>query len=240
MKIVILGYGKMGKEVESLAKEKGHQIVAKIDQAQDWQQQSEPINTADIAIDFSIPESAKDNMMQCLKHRLPLVIGTTGWYDDLEEIKKECELKKGAILWASNFSIGMNIFFKMNSLLAELTSKFPEYQAHIHEIHHTQKLDAPSGTAIAIANGILEKNKNLKSWELNENSNTRSTEILPITYERIAQVPGTHIVSYQSSIDDITMKHEAKNRKGFAAGALLAAEWLVGKTGFFSMEDVIG
>lgn len=239
LKLAILGYGKMGKELESLAKEKGHQIVALIDNVADWEKQADALRGADVAIDFSTPETAKDNMYRCFEINLPVVVGTTGWYEDLESIKKECLAKNASMLWASNCSIGMNIFFKINTLLADMAAKFPEYKAHIHEIHHTQKLDAPSGTAISIANGIMEKNEKLKSWELSPNSIARSSEILPITYSREGHVTGTHIVTYQSDIDEITIKHEAKNRKGFAAGAILAAEWLVDRTGFFSMEDVM-
>ncbi len=239
LKIALLGYGKMGKEIEKIAQEKSHKIVARIDNAKDWKTQSEELKLADIAIDFSTPETAKDNIYHCFQLNLPIIVGTTGWYEDLENIKKECIASKSSMVWASNFSIGMNIFFKINTLLAEMAAKFPEYKAQIHEIHHTQKLDAPSGTAISIAKGILEKNENLKSWELIENSKTLSSHVLPITYSREGQVPGTHIVRYQSEIDDITIKHEAKSRKGFAAGAVLAAEWLIGRTGFFSMDDVM-
>jgi len=239
LKIALLGYGKMGKEIEIIAQEKSHIIVARIDNDKDWELYKEDLNLADIAIDFSTPETVKDNIIRCFKLGLPVVVGTTGWYKEMETIKKDCLANNASMLWASNFSIGMNIFFKINTLLAEMTAKFPEYKAQIHEIHHTQKLDAPSGTAISIANGILEKNESFKSWELFENLETRSSNILPITYSREGQVPGTHIVTYQSEIDAITIKHEAKSRKGFAAGAVLAAEWLMGRTGFFSMNDVM-
>ncbi len=239
LKIALLGYGKMGKEIEMIAQKKAHQIIARIDNLEDWETYSNQLKLADIAIDFSTPETVKDNIFRCFEMNLPIIVGTTGWNEDLEEIREDCINRNASMVWASNFSIGMNIFFKINTLLAKMTAKFPEYRAHIHEIHHTQKLDAPSGTAISIANGILEKNKNMESWELLEDLNTRSAEILPITYSREGEVPGTHMITYQSEIDEIIIKHEAKNRKGFAAGAVLAAEWLIGKTGFFSMDDVM-
>ena len=239
LKIALLGYGKMGKEIEKIALEKSHIIIARIDNSDDWIEQEEQLQEADIAIEFSTPETVLENISRCFKMNLPIIAGTTGWYHEMEKIEEECRIKNASMLWASNFSIGMNIFFKINSILAQLTDKFPEYKAHIHEIHHTQKLDAPSGTAIAIANGIIENSKTLDSWELTNDMKHSSKNILPITYERLGQVPGTHKVTYQSEIDELSIKHEAKNRKGFAAGAVLAAEWLMGRKGFYNMGDVL-
>jgi len=239
LKIALLGYGKMGKEIEIIAKEKSHQVIAYIDNNKDWQKQNRQLEQADIAIDFSIPESVEKNISKCFDIGLPIVVGTTGWYKNILKIKNECEAKSGTMIWASNFSIGMNIFFKINAVLAELMAKFPDYNAHIHEIHHTQKVDAPSGTAISIANGIMENNNKFNSWQLYNKQDSPMVNTLPITYERIEQVPGTHIVSYKSKIDQLIIKHEANNRQGFAIGAVLAAEWLVGKKGFFNMDQLM-
>ena len=239
LKIALLGYGKMGKEIENIAIEKAHTIIARIDNAEDWKEQEKQLHEPDIAIEFSTPDTVLDNISCCFAIALPIIVGTTGWYHKLESIKEECKNKNASMLWASNFSIGMNIFFKINTMLAQLTNKFPEYKAHIHEIHHTQKLDAPSGTAIAIANGIIENTKDLDSWELTNDVKHSSKSVLPISYDRVGQVPGTHIVTYQSEIDDLSIKHEAKSRKGFATGAVLAAEWMMGRKGFYSMDDVL-
>jgi len=239
LNIALLGYGKMGREIEKIAIEKGHAIIAKIDNTKDWQQQKEALLLADVAIDFSVPESAKANMVACFDLQLPLVVGTTAWYQDLDEMTQICQQNESALLWASNFSIGVNLLLKINSYAAELMSQFPQYQVSLHEIHHTQKLDAPSGTAITIAQGVLQANNGLKSWRLLEEEDSISNSELPITYERIGQVSGTHILTYTSEVDEISIKHEAKSRAGFAIGAVLAAEWLIGKTGVFTMEDVL-
>jgi len=239
LKIALLGYGKMGKEIEKIAIEKSHTIIARIDNSDDWIEQEKQLEEADVAIEFSTPKTVLDNISRCVKMNLPIIIGTTGWYHEMEKVEEECKRNNASILWASNFSIGMNIFFKINSILAQLTDKFPEYKAHIHEIHHTQKLDAPSGTAIAIANGIIESTKNLDSWELTDDVKHSSKNVLPITYDRVDQVPGTHIITYHSEIDELSIKHEAKSRKGFASGAVIAAEWLMGRKGFYNMGDVL-
>lgn len=239
LKIALLGYGKMGHEVEKLAFEKGHEIVARIDQSEDWTSQTSQINTADVAIDFSIPKEAIPNMKRCLELDLPLVVGTTGWYENLGEIEEETKQKNGSILWASNFSLGVNILFHFNEKLAEVMSRFPEYKPSIHEIHHTQKLDAPSGTAISLANGIIKNYELLDSWKLKEDGQANLNQLV-ISHERVGQVPGTHEISYVSDIDEISLRHEAKSRKGFALGAVIAAEWLKGKKGFFNMKDVLG
>mgnify|MGYP005843470043 CR=1 FL=1 len=237
LNILIIGYGKMGKEIETVAHSKKHQIVYKIDQASDWQ--SLKVDEVDVAIDFSIPEKAVSNIFKCLDLNIPLIMGTTGWYDTMEEIEEEVKKRNAAFLWASNFSLGVNILFHMNEKLASLMKDF-DYQTGIHEIHHIQKLDAPSGTAISLANGILSNTEKYHSWELIKKDQTPQENKLPITYGREGDVKGTHIVTYENEIDKIGLKHEAKSRKGFAVGAVLAAEWLVGKQGFFSIKDVLG
>jgi len=237
LNILIIGYGKMGKEVEAVALSKGHQIIYKVDIASDWNTLKK--EDVDVAIDFSIPEIAITNIYKCIELGIPLVMGTTGWYEQIEEIKEEVEKRKATFLWASNFSLGVNILFHMNEKLASLMNDF-DYLAGIHEIHHTQKLDAPSGTAISLANGILSNIDKYQNWELIEKGQTPQKNKLPITYNREGDVKGTHIITYENEIDKISLKHEAKTRKGFAAGAVLAAEWLFEKQGFFSFHDVLG
>lgn len=238
LKIILIGYGKMGKEIEAIALQKGHAIIHRIEVAEDWRQ-LDLITAADVAIDFSIPNVALENMRRCMSLMLPLVIGTTGWYDHMKTIEEEVAMTNASLLWASNFSLGVNILFHFNQKLAKVMSRFPEYTPHIHEIHHTQKLDAPSGTAISIANGIIEEYQHLENWKLQENREIEAPH-LAISHERIDQVPGTHEITYDSDIDQISLRHEAKSRKGFAKGALVAAEWLVGKKGFYNMKDVLG
>jgi len=238
LKVIIIGYGKMGKEIEAVALQQGHEIIHKIDGRDDWKQ-LDLIQQADVAIDFSIPDIAMENMRRAMSLMLPLVIGTTGWYDHMDTIEEETKLSNATVLWASNFSLGVNILFHFNQQLAKVMHRFPEYRPHIHEIHHTQKLDAPSGTAISIANGIIGEYENLDDWKLQENKEIHPPHLV-ISHERLGQVTGTHEISYSSDIDQISLRHEAKNRKGFAQGAVLAAEWLVGKKGFFNMKDVLG
>jgi len=235
--ILIIGYGKMGKEIESVALSKGHQIIHTIDTPDEWNSLNK--EEVGVAIDFSIPEIAISNIKKCVELNIPLVMGTTGWYEQMEQIKEEVKKNNAAFLWASNFSLGVNILFHMNEKLASLMKDF-DYQTGIHEIHHTQKLDAPSGTAISLANGILSNTDKYQSWQLIENDQTPQKNNLPITYGREGDVKGTHIITYENGIDKISLKHEAKTRKGFAVGAVLAAEWLVGKTGFFNIKDVLG
>lgn len=238
LNILILGYGKMGKEVEAVSIDKGHQIVFKIDNKNDWE--NIDVTKVDVAIDFSMPEVAMENIRICMEKQIPLVMGTTGWYEHLEEVQQQIEEKKGSFLWASNFSLGVNIIFYINQKLAQIMKDFPDYIADIHEIHHTQKLDAPSGTAISLAMGILSNTEKYTNWQLLEQDQTPLENNLPITYGREGDVKGTHIVTYENEIDKITLKHEAKSRKGFAVGAVLAAEWLYGKQGFFNIKDVLG
>jgi len=231
MKIALLGYGKMGKEIEKIALQKGHQIVAKLDiEAKDFQ-----FNDAQVAIDFSAPIAAFRNISLALKHRVPVISGTTGWLDHYQEAVNLCQAEKGAMIYASNFSLGVNLFFELNTKLAQMMAKFDSYQVAIDETHHTQKKDAPSGTAISLAKQIID-NSTKKSWVLDQASDA---ENIGIAAHRKPEVPGTHIVEYKSAVDSINIKHEAFNRKGFALGAVLAAEWIVGKQGVFSMKDVL-
>ena len=231
MKIALLGYGKMGKEIEKVALQRGHNIVIKADINSVYD-----INEADVAIDFSVPSAAFNNISNCLNHKIPVVSGTTGWLDDYEKAIKLCEEKKGAFIYASNFSLGVNIFFELNKTLAKMMDQLKQYKVSIEEIHHTQKLDAPSGTAITLAKGIIEYS-GYTSWKLIEEKTSEYE--LPITAKRIENVPGTHTVSYESEVDSIEIKHTARSRQGFALGAVIAAEWLQGKTGVFDMKDVL-
>lgn len=231
MKIALLGYGKMGKTIEKLAEEKGHQIVARISSNNDFSE----LKNADVAIDFSIPEAAVKNITTCFELGIPVVSGTTGWLEQFYEVLNTCQLRNGSFIYASNFSVGVNLFFELNKKLAEMMAKHKEYTVDIEEIHHTQKLDAPSGTAISLANDIIKKS-DYTNWKLD---NAPQNEI-PIKALRIEDVKGTHTVSYHSSIDTLSIKHEAHSREGFALGAILAAEWLKGKNGVYTMKDVLG
>lgn len=231
MKIALLGYGRMGQVIERIAKERGHEIVLKKSRNESF----EGLENADVAIDFSIPEAAVANISECFEKRIPVVSGTTGWLENYSNVVKLCEQSNGAFIYSSNFSLGVNIFFEMNAYLAKIMSQFSQYSIGIEEIHHTQKLDAPSGTAITLADAIIN-HSDYSSWGLNEGKNS---DELVIKAERIAQVPGTHIVTYKSDIDTIEIKHEAHNREGFALGAVVAAEWIFGKNGVYSMKDVL-
>lgn len=230
MKIALLGYGRMGKEIEKIALQRGHEIVIK-----STGENSYDITTADVAIDFSIPSSAYDNISNCINNNIPVISGTTGWLDKYNDIVDLCNDKKGAFIYASNFSLGVNVFFELNKQLAKMMSTLEQYNVSIEEIHHTKKLDAPSGTAITLAEGVIE-NTNKKAWELDEKT---SEENIPITAIRTPDVPGTHTVTYNSEVDTIDIKHTAHNRQGFALGAVIAAEWLNGRTGVFTMRDVL-
>ena len=230
MKIALLGYGKMGKMIEQIAISRGHEIVAKVDEStQDFD-----IKTADVAIDFSIPSVAFKNISLCLENNVPVISGTTGWLDNYDKAVELCNKNNGAFIYASNFSFGVNVFFQLNEYLAEMMKNLSQYEVAIEEIHHTQKLDAPSGTAITLAEGIIN-NSNKEAWKLEE---AASNEI-PITALREPEVPGTHTISYKSEVDTIDIKHTAHNREGFALGAVVASEWIIGKTGVFSMKDVL-
>jgi len=230
VKIALLGYGKMGKTIEQIALSRGHDIVLKIDKhITDYD-----ITKADVAIDFSVPSAAVGNLSKALNNNVPVISGTTGWLKDYDDITRLCKERDGAFIYASNFSIGVNIFFELNKQLAKMMAHLDKYKVNIEEIHHTQKLDAPSGTAITLAEGII-KNSNYQHWSLDQ----KGTDTISIVAKRIEDVPGTHIVSYDSTVDTIEIKHTAKNREGFALGAVIAAEWIVGKTGIFTMKDVL-
>ncbi|MDQ3191589.1 MAG: 4-hydroxy-tetrahydrodipicolinate reductase [Bacteroidota bacterium] len=236
MKIALLGYGKMGKEIEKIALERNHEIVLKVGFENLSDLTIENISKADVAIEFSTPESAVENIKKCFSANVPVVIGTTGWLNKLEEVKKQCMESTQAMLWASNFSVGVNLFFELNKQLAQLMNKHSSYDVKMEEIHHTQKLDAPSGTAITLAEDIIKILERKKNWKKESSSETND---LIIKSQRVENVPGTHLVQYTSSIDDIHITHTAHSRKGFAQGAVIASEWIVDKTGVFSMSDVI-
>lgn len=231
MKIALLGYGKMGKTIEQIALDRGHEIVIKAS----IEQPDYDISIADVAIDFSIPDAAVGNISNCLNNNVPVVSGTTGWLQDYDKMTALCEEKKGAFIYASNFSLGVNIFFELNRTLAKVMSTLDQYNISMEEVHHTQKLDEPSGTAISLANDIISEHATYNQWALNEAEGTA----IPIVAKRIPDVPGTHVVTYDSPVDSITIEHKAHNRQGFALGAVIAAEWLVGKTGVYSMKDVL-
>jgi 4-hydroxy-tetrahydrodipicolinate reductase len=237
MKIALIGYGKMGKAIESIALERGHEIVLKIDITNLADFTAERLQHADVAIEFTGPHSAFDNICACIDAGVPVVSGSTGWLSELEKVQIKCTDKNGALLYASNFSIGVNLFFELNQHLAKLMSRYPSYDVSVEEIHHTEKKDAPSGTAITIAEQILAINHHKKNWI---NQPAASQEELAIISKRIDPAPGTHTVKYSSLIDDIEITHTAHNRTGFATGAVLAAEFLQDKKGIYSMKEVLG
>lgn len=230
MKIALLGYGRMGQAIEQIAISRGHDIVIKTSSNTGYN-----IKEADVAIDFSIPDAAFNNISNCLNNDVPVISGTTGWLDKYNDAVSLCEKNKGAFIYASNFSLGVNIFFELNEILAKMMTKLDDYKVDIEEIHHTKKLDAPSGTAITLAEGVIKNHSQYSNWKLDES--TENT--LPITAKRIPDVPGTHIITYKSDIDTIKIEHEAHSRHGFALGAVIAAEWIIGKTGVFTMKDVL-
>ncbi len=237
MKIALLGYGKMGKTIEPLALQNGHEIVLKIYADNQDKLTLENVKQADVVIEFTQPEAVVDNLTLCFQAGVPVVSGTTGWLERFPEVKAACTKAGGAFFYASNFSIGVNIFMAVSQHLAKLMNEQLQYDVAINEIHHTEKLDAPSGTAITLAEGILENLQRKTSWK---NVATAEPEVLPILSERIENVPGTHMINYQSDVDTIEIKHTAHSRQGFAQGALAAAEWLVGKKGIFGMTDLLG
>jgi 4-hydroxy-tetrahydrodipicolinate reductase len=236
MKLAIIGYGKMGKEIEKTAIERGHKIGAVIDTETDWINCLDQFKSCDVAIEFSLPQVAPSNIVKCFDHRIPVVSGTTGWTEHLEEIVSLCYAKNGALFHASNFSVGVNIFFEINRRLAEIMNKHQAYDVSLSETHHIQKLDSPSGTAISLANDILSIVDRKTSWV---NYASHEKDLLDILSFREDQVPGTHEVLWKSDIDSITIRHKAKNRKGFAIGAVMAAEFLPGKHGFFGMKHLL-
>ena len=239
MKIALIGYGKMGRIIEQIAIQRGHSIVATIDIDNLNDFQSDSFLSADVAIEFSTPSVAYDNYQQCFTANIPVVSGTTGWTSRLEEIKKQCAEKGKTFFYASNFSIGVNIFFAINKYLAKLMNNFLAYDVDMTEIHHIHKIDAPSGTAITLAEDIISETDRINVWRLASEGLSCSPDELNIIALREDEVPGTHIVRYDSTVDAITIKHEAKSRAGFALGAVLAAEFTAGKKGFLSMQDLL-
>lgn len=237
MKIALIGYGKMGKAIEEIAVSKGHEIVLKIHSENINELTESNLQKADVAIEFTGPKSALNNIILSLKSKTPIVCGSTGWLTNLQQIEELCNQYNGSFLYASNFSIGVNLFFELNIYLSELMSKYQDYDVMIEEIHHTHKKDAPSGTAISLAEQILKNISNKTNW-INHISDNRNE--LQIISERIDPAPGTHKIKYTSSIDDIEIIHTAHNRKGFASGAVLAAEFIYNKKGIFSMKQVLG
>ncbi|MBS7788223.1 4-hydroxy-tetrahydrodipicolinate reductase [Flavobacterium sp. CYK-55] len=233
MKIALLGYGKMGKIIEEIALSRGHQIVLRKTSESSF----DGLENADVAIDFSVPSAAVRNISECLHTNVPIVSGTTGWLDEYQTMVDLCQKQNGAFIYGSNFSLGVNIFFELNRHLARVMAQFEQYKVSMEEIHHTQKLDAPSGTAISLAQGIIEESDYL-DWSL-KNTTPPHQQTIEIDALRIENVPGTHSITYDSDIDAIEIKHIAHNRKGFALGAVVAAEWLVGKKGVYTMKEVL-
>jgi 4-hydroxy-tetrahydrodipicolinate reductase len=225
----------MGKEIESIALQRGHTIVLKVGKTNATTFTTEDLQKADVAIEFSTPHTVISNMKKCFEAHVPIVVGTTGWYDSFKEIEIECNQKNGTLFHATNFSLGVNLFFKVNSYLADLMNKYDSYNVEMEEIHHIHKLDKPSGTAISLANQVLEKIHRKSNWSITE----QNPETLFIKDVREGEVPGTHIIKYTSPIDDIEIMHKAHNRKGFAMGAVIAAEYINGKKGIFTMNDLI-
>ncbi|MFM7729949.1 MAG: 4-hydroxy-tetrahydrodipicolinate reductase [Flavobacteriales bacterium] len=235
MRVALLGYGKMGRAIEAVLKERGHEVALTVTQSNPLM--NEALNGIDVAIEFSRPDQAASHIRTCLMAGCPIVVGTTGWYHEWEAIRSMCGERGGALFHATNFSIGVNMIFHINKQLAKMMAGFPAYSPSITEIHHTAKLDAPSGTAITLAEGIIENHPQTKSWSLEANP---GGDILAIDAQRIGEVPGTHIIRYHSDVDDIEIHHAAHHRGGFAQGAVSAAEFLIGKQGIYSMQDLLG
>lgn len=242
MNIALIGYGKMGQIIERVAHDRNHEIVLIIDENNRSEIGVEDLRQADVAIDFSTPDSVLANIDLCFETKVPVVVGTTGWYDKVDEIRATCLAGNNSLLYGSNFSVGVNIFFYINRLLAKAMQPYKQYDVQVEEIHHTQKLDAPSGTAISIAEGIIENNEEKKSWINNivgeEGEVIPKKDELLIESLRLEDVPGTHTVLYSSEVDQIEFKHTAHSRSGFALGAVIAAEWLQHKNGFFNVKEM--
>lgn len=238
LKIILLGYGKMGRAIERIATEAGHEIILRISHAGQWQENESTIRRADVAIEFSRPEAAFQNVVNCIAAGIPVVCGTTGWTERLEEARQYCQQNKGAFFYASNFSIGVYIFMETNRRLAQLMGRRPQYEVAIEETHHIHKLDAPSGTAVTLAETVLPYLETKKGWAL-ETHPALPAEMLPIRSFRSGEVPGTHTITYRSEIDTIILSHEAHSREGFASGAVEAAQWIAGKQGCFGMDDMM-
>ncbi|WP_428327570.1 4-hydroxy-tetrahydrodipicolinate reductase [Mucilaginibacter sp.] len=245
MKIALLGYGKMGKMIEKIAIDRKHEIILKIGSSNQHELTIENLQLADAVIEFSTPDTVLDNIEICFAAGIPVVVGTTGWHNQLPQLKEQCEQGNNSLIYASNFSVGVNIFFHVNKVLARLMGNYPYYDIQVEEIHHTQKLDSPSGTAITIAEGIIENNSTKKEWvnvltadgEETADDNVKADQLLIESF-RIDSIPGTHTVIYDSEVDMIEFRHTAHNRNGFALGAVLAAEWIQNKKGFHPVQDM--
>jgi len=236
MNIAILGYGKMGEQVEKVALERKHKLVAYIDNERDWLKYADKLKQADVAIEFSTPKVALENIYKCFDIQLPVVVGTTGWHQQLEAVRERCLLENQSLIYAANFSLGVNLFFALNRALAKIMKGYNDFDVSVEEIHHTEKKDSPSGTSIVLANDIIKHLPQKETW-INELNNNVSE--LSIKSERIKNNIGTHIVTYSSPLDIIEITHKALSRKNFAIGAVLAAEWLNGKKGFFNINDML-
>lgn len=245
MKIALLGYGKMGKAIEKVAVAKGHDIVYKVNMENAFDFMPISLQNVDVAIDFSMPSAAVENIQKCFEAKVPIIVGTTGWYDQFDMIKERCMTEGQSMVYSTNFSIGVNIFYKLNKILAKMMSDQHDYDVMIEEVHHTEKKDHPSGTALSLVNHILAENKVKTEWKgrllYNENMPAQSVKPheLLIESKRVGEVTGDHTVKYESMIDEIEITHRAKSRYGFAKGAVLAAEWIQGRKGLFTMEDIL-
>lgn len=236
MKIVLIGYGKMGQEIEKIALDRGHEIISKIDISSTDSFDDDNFKLADVAIEFTRPEAAYNNYLKCFEANIPVVSGTTGWLDKLPDIQEKCVNDKKTFFYASNFSLGVNIFFEINKQLARIMNNMNNYDVSMEEVHHTQKLDAPSGTAITLAEGLIENIDRKTGWALDK---AEKDEDITIKAIREGRVPGIHTIKYESSVDEIIIHHSAKSRKGFALGAVLAAEFVQGKTGYLTMNNLL-
>jgi 4-hydroxy-tetrahydrodipicolinate reductase len=237
MRIALLGYGKMGKEIEQIAIDRGHEISLKIDANNLNDFSAKSLIDTDVAIEFSTPETAYNNIQICFSAKVPVVAGTTGWLDKLDSCVQQCNKEGSGLFYASNYSVGVNVFFEINKKLAKLMAPYPSYKVEMEEIHHTQKLDAPSGTAITLAEGIIENNEAISKWV---NDTEPKIQEINIVSKRIDKIPGTHDVTYENEIDEIYIRHTAHNRKGFALGAVLASEFMDSKSGFYGMKELMG
>ena len=239
MKIAIIGYGKMGHLIAEIAKKRGHEISCIIDLDDKHLFNSEKFRNSDVAIEFTVPDAAVEGIMECFAAKVPVVVGTTGWSDSLPAIREMCEKGKGTLFFSSNFSIGMNIFMAINRYLGKIMNEYENYSPSLKEVHHIHKLDHPSGTAITLAEDLVKVYDKIKEWFEPEEGHKLKKEQLPIYHERLGEVPGIHTVTWESDCDEISITHSAKNRNGFALGAVCAAEWLKGKKGFFTMQDML-
>lgn len=239
MKIALIGYGKMGHTIERIAQERGNEITCRIDKDNLADLDSASFLRSDVAIEFTTPATGRDNVLRCIRAGIPVVSGTTGWQKDLPEVEAECRRAGGSMIWASNFSIGVNIFMAVNRQLAHIMNAFPAYKPSMTEVHHIHKLDHPSGTAVTLANAIVGEMERISRWEEQDADATAPGDVLPIAHERRGEVPGIHTIVWDSEADDITITHSAKNRDGFALGAVLAAEWLPVHPGVHSIQEML-